>query len=330
MNKIASYSDLPVIAAEYLNYSSTIRGLSIKTVDEYALDLKMFFRYLKLHYRKVPSDTPFDSIDITDIDLNFLAMISLADIYSFMNFLSRTLNDGPATRSRKVSSIKSFFKYLTSKTNQLDHNPTDNLDAPKLRQSLPIFLTLDESLSLLEVVDGPDKERDYAILTLFLNCGMRISELVGINLTDISSDHLRILGKGNKERIVYLNDACLAAIEAYLKVRPTEGLSYEDRNALFISRQKRRISVRMVQTLVGKYTDAAGLGGRKISPHKLRHTAATLMFREGGVDVRTLQEILGHAQLNTTQIYTHISDKQMHDAIKNNPLANVKNRKKDG
>ncbi len=327
MKKRSNYDDLPEIAAEYLNYSSTIRGLSIKTVDEYALDLKMFFKYLKLHYKKVPADTEFDSITVDDIDLNFISLISLADIYAFMNFLSRTLGDGAATRSRKVSSIKSFFKYLTAKTNQLDHNPTDNLDAPKLRQSLPIFLTLDESLSLLEVVDGPDRERDYAILTLFLNCGMRISELVGINITDISGEHLRILGKGNKERIVYLNDACLAAIEAYLRVRPSEGLSFEDKNALFISRQKRRISVRMVQTLVGKYIDAAGLGGRKISPHKLRHTAATLMFREGGVDVRTLQEILGHAQLNTTQIYTHISDKQMHDAIKSNPLASVKQKK---
>ncbi|MBC8535584.1 tyrosine recombinase XerC [Feifania hominis] len=316
------YSDLPVIVRDFLVYLETIRGKSEKTVSEYALDLRMFFRFMKLERAAAP-DLPFEEIPVSDIDRDFIAGITLSDIYAFLSYLAKERGDAAATRARKVACLRSFFKYLTTKANLIDHNPTETLDSPHLRASLPVYLSLEESLQLLSVIDGPDRERDFAIITLFLNCGMRLSELVAINLTDIKENTVRVIGKGNKERTIYLNAACLSAIEDYLAVRPHDAVKAADKNALFLSNRRQRISTKTVQYLVKKYISLAGLEGKKYSTHKLRHTAATLMFRNGGVDVRTLQEILGHAQLTTTQIYTHVSDEQMRRASEKNPLASV-------
>ncbi|MDP4152273.1 MAG: tyrosine recombinase XerC [Bacillota bacterium] len=313
----------PEILNDFLTHMETIRGKSQKTVDEYALDLRMFFRFMKIHRKLVSADTEFSDITIDDIDLDFVRTVTLSDIYSYLNYLGRDKKDKAATRARKVASLRSFFKFLTLKTHQLENNPTETLDAPKLRSSLPVYLSLEESLELLNTVDGPFKERDFCILILFLNCGMRLSELVGIDITDIKDDTLRVLGKGNKERTVYLNDACLDAIYKYLEIRPRDGVPADSKNALFLSKRKTRISPKTVQWLVKKYIESAGLDGKHYSTHKLRHTAATLMFRDGGVDVRTLQEILGHAQLTTTQIYTHVSDEQLKKAAMKNPLSKV-------
>lgn len=315
-------SQAPGILRDFLTYHETIQGHSKKTVDEYFLDLRTFFRYLKLEKNIVPRNSEFDQIPIDDISVDFLSSVSLTDVYSFMNFLSRDRGLGAPARARKISAIRSFYKYLTVKAKLIPENPMQDLDSPRLKKSLPRYLDLDQSIQLLESVQGVNQERDYCILTLFLNCGLRISELIGLNIKDIQGDQLRVLGKGNKERIVYLNDACQQAISDWLDVRSTRGTA--DPNALFISSQSRkRISKSAIEKLVKKYLSAAGLDSSQYSPHKLRHTAATLML-QNGVDVRTLQEVLGHDNLNTTQIYTHVDNDNLRTAAKANPLAKVK------
>lgn len=321
---------------EFLAYHETIQGHSRKTVDEYFMDLRNFFRYLKIEKRLVPRTTELEDISIEDLDLAFIRTVTLNDVYSYMSYLSRDRAKHPnspntryglepAARARKIAAIRSFYKYLTVKAKLLTENPVQDLDSPKLRKTLPKYLDLDGSIALLEAVDGPFQERDYCILTLFLNCGLRISELIGLNLTDIQGNQLRVLGKGNKERMLYLNDACLSALEDYLEVRGTTGIL--DPNALFISQRRRRISKAAVEKMVKKTLTAAGLDRTQYSPHKLRHTAATLMLKNG-VDVRTLQEVLGHENLNTTQIYTHVDNDGMQIAANANPLANVRPKKK--
>lgn len=315
----------PAILRDFLNYHETIQGHSPKTVDEYFLDLRTFFRFLKLEKNIVPRTAEFDQISIDDVTVDFLAAVSLTDVYSFMNFLSRDRGLGAPTRARKISAIRSFYKYLTVKAKLIAENPLQDLDSPRLKKSLPRYLDLDQSIQLLDHVDGKNKERDYCILTLFLNCGLRISELIGLNIRDIQGDQLRVLGKGNKERIVFLNDACQRAIADWLDVRAAYGGA--DPNALFISSQSRkRISKSAVEKLVKKHLAVAGLDSSQYSPHKLRHTAATLML-QNGVDVRTLQEVLGHDHLNTTQIYTHVDNENLRVAAKANPLARVKPKK---
>lgn len=315
----------PDIIKSFLVYSETIKNKSENSVNEYYTDLRTFFRYIKLVRGKVEKNTPFKEIDISDIDISLVKTVTLEDLYSFLVFCKNELNNSPTTRARKCSVLKIYFKYLTLNTHQLDKNPAELLEAPKATSSLPKYLTLEDSLQLLDSVDGSNKERDYCILTLFLNCGLRLSELCGINLSDISGDgRLRVLGKGRKERIIYLNSACLDALEAYLRVRPNDGVPSDQKNALFISRNKRRISNKTVQHIVYTFLDKAGLGGMGLSPHKLRHTAATLMYQQGHVDVRALKEVLGHANLNTTQIYTHLSNEHIKEAIDSNPLAKVK------
>lgn len=320
-----NFDDCPELLRNYLFYMLTIKGRSKKTVYEYYLDLRYFLRFVKS--KKDPSlKKDFDNIDITDIDKNFLNNITIIDIYEFLTFLQTKKGDSASTRSRKVSSIKGFYEYLTVKTNAIENNPTISLDNPKIGKTLPKHLSLEESLELLNSVEGENKERDYLMLTLFLNCGLRLSELCGINISDISTDYvLTVTGKGNKQRLIYLNTACREALKNYLAVRPVDAVI--DKNALFLSKRKKRISEKTVQYTVKKYLKLAGLSSKNYSTHKLRHTAATLMYQHGGVDIRALQVLLGHENLGTTQIYTHVSSEQLKSAADKNPLSKVKSKK---
>ena len=317
----------PPIIRDFLTYNESIKGKSSTSIDEYYLDLQTFFRYIKQIRGIVDSETEFGNISISDVDINLIRTITLSDIYSFLVFCKNDRGNNAATRARKGSTLRIFFKYLTSHMHLLETNPAELLESPKMKKSLPKHLTLDESRKLLNSVDGKYKERDYCILTLFLNCGMRLSELCGLNITDIGSDgSIRILGKGNKERIVYLNDACVSALASYLPNRPVDGVPSTEKNALFLSRNKKRISNKTVQHIVYTYLEKAGLSGRGLSTHKLRHTAATLMYQHGNVDIRVLKDILGHANLGTTQIYTHVSDEQVRNALSANPLSDEKKK----
>lgn len=324
--------EAPQILIDFLSYHENIKAHSQKTVDEYFLDLRNFFRYIKQTRDPSLRNVDWDDIPIMDVTIELIRTITLTDVYGYLTYLSRDRAQQPnsdktqyglsaATRARKIATLRSFFNYLTQKAHLLDENPIKDLDSPKLKKTLPKYLTLDESLDLLESVDGPNRERDYCILTLFLNCGLRISELIGLNIPDIQGDALRVLGKGNKVRIVYLNDACKAALERYLAVRrPIKG---RDENALFVTRLDQRISRAMVHKLVKKHISEAGLDRDEYSAHKLRHTAATLML-QNGVDVKAVQEVLGHEHLNTTEIYTHIDNEALRVAAKANPLGRVK------
>ena len=322
----------PPILADFLSYHETIKAHSQRTVDEYFLDLRNFFRYLKQQRNPALRDLPLSEISIMDIDLPFIAAISLTDIYGYMTYLSRERERfhnseasekglNAASRARKLACIRSFFNYLCNKVHLLEENPCKDMDTPKQKKSLPHYLTLNESISLLESVEGQNRERDYCILTLFLNCGLRISELIGLNRTDIQDDHVRVLGKGNKVRVVYLNQACKDALAQYLAVR--RPISGRDKNALFLSGQDKRISRSMVHALVKKHLSEAGLDATQYSAHKLRHTAATLML-QNGVDVKAVQEVLGHEHLNTTEIYTHVDNDALRVAAKANPLSHMK------
>ena len=319
-------TEAPPILRDFLVYHETIQGHSRRTVDEYYLDLRNFFRFLKQNKNLVPKGISLDDISIADADLSLVRDVTLTDIYSYMNYLSRERGLNNTSRARKVATIRSFYKYLTNKAKLLESNPVQDLDSPRLRKTLPKYLNLEESLDLLNSVDGKNSSRDYCILTLFLNCGLRISELVGLNKTDVRGDQLRVLGKGNKERMLYLNDACQRALEDWITER--DSLTLVDQNALFVTLQnRRRISTAAVHKLVKKHLAAAGLDSTQYSSHKLRHTAATLML-QNGVDVRTLQEVLGHDHLNTTQIYTHVDNDDLRTAAKANPLGGVRQQKR--
>ena len=318
----------PMILREYFGYMETIKGKSVRTVEGYFIDLRSFFRFMKLS-RGLTDKTDkedFEKIPIDDVTLDMIASVTLTDVFEYMNYLASVRGNNNNTRSRKCSSLRSFYHYLYTVTGKIKSNPVEELGNPKLPKRLPKYLDLEQSVSLLDVVDGPNKERDYCILTLFLNCGMRLSELVGINYSDIRSDNtLIITGKGNKQRVVYLNEACINAIEAYKRVRPVDRVI--DRDALFISKRFQRISPKTVQWLVKKYLKEINMD-KGYSVHKLRHTAATLMYQQGGVDTRVLKDILGHENLGTTEIYTHLSNAQVKSAIESNPLAHLDRSKK--
>ena len=325
------FYDCPQILRDFLTYHENIKGQSPRTISEYYLDLRMFLRFIKLMRNDMPINTSLDDIPIKDVDLKFVGSITTSEIFDFLSYLAndRPLNPDstftdygiePAARSRKLSAIKSFYKYLTVRTKQLQENPVADLEYPKLRKSLPKYLTMSQAAALLQAVSGQNAKRDYAILMIFLNCGIRRSELVGLNITDVYEDRIRVVGKGNKERIVYFGSSCRKALDAYLEER--NKMTLTDNRALFGSRNGKRISVTAVHRLVDKALLKAGLDTTQFSAHKLRHTAATMML-SGGVDVKTVQEVLGHENLNTTQIYTHIENTELKLAAEANPLSKL-------
>lgn len=319
--------ETPQIVRDFLTYHETIQGHSRRTADEYFLDLRTFLRFMKLEKGLVSRDTPLDKIDILDVGADLVRSVTVTDVYSFMNYLGRDRNLGTAARARKIATIRSFYKYLTQKAHILSENPMQDLDSPRTRKRLPRYLSLEQSIQLLESVDEPNRARDYCILTLFLNCGLRISELAGLNVADVRGEQLRVLGKGNKERIVFLNGACQQAITDWLTERGNRAVL--DQNALFLTRKHTRITTDGIHYMVKQRLKKAGLDASLYSSHKLRHTAATLML-QNGVDVRTLQEVLGHEHLNTTQIYTHVDNDNLRTAAQANPLAKVRQKKNCG
>lgn len=314
---------------QFLGYFQAIRERSPLTIREYRYDLILFFRFL-IHKRGLNNpETPFEDIDISSIDDDFLRSVKLTDFYAYMTWLSRERRCGPSTRARKTASLRAFFRYLKHKAFVLEENPAVELEAPRQLRQLPRHLSLDESRQLLETADdseNPYSARDVCILTFFLNCGLRLSELCGINVSDIREDTLVVLGKGGKERTIYLNGACIDALNNWLEERPKTGLKTPD--ALFVSRLRQRISPKTVQRLLKQYLLAAGLDPKRYSVHKLRHTAATLMYQYGKVDIRALQQILGHSSIATTEIYTHLNDDSLHRAVEQNPLNQVRPSKR--
>lgn len=336
MNYAVQLNELPSLVREFASYKAVVQNASEKTISEYLLDLRTFFRFMLARDQKInPLSEDFEKIDVSKIDLDYIKHITQEDIFEFLMYADGTRKNLAAAKARKLSALKGFFKYLHIKRMMIEENPAANIETPKRQESLPKFLSIEESLLLLEAVkndrESKSRTRDYAIITLFLNCGMRVSELVGIDLCDIDREFrsLTVTGKGNKQRIVYLNSACRDALSDYFMERVSELHVQADTSALFLSNREQRISVKTVQWLVYKYLDLAGLESKHYSVHKLRHTAATLMYQSGQVDVRVLKDILGHEQLNTTQIYTHVSNQSMEEAMENNPLSAQKALPKD-
>ncbi|MDD2446066.1 MAG: tyrosine recombinase XerC [Tissierellia bacterium] len=315
---------IPQVLEDYLNYLESIKGTSPNTVKEYFFDLRTFLRFMKIRFKTVDSETPFNEVDISDIDISFIKKIYIQDLHAYISYVDKSRGNSNTTKSRKVSSIRSFFDYLF-KIGLIESNPATALESPKADDRQPVYLTLPQVESLLnKVLENKNDEyrkRDYAIFMLFLNCGLRLSELSSINIDKIrDNDTLSVIGKGNKERTVFLNKSCIDAIKDYLGVRPV--IHNNDEKALFLSKRKNRMSNRAIQHMIDRYLDKSGLDTSVYSTHKLRHTAATLMYKYGNVDIRALQEILGHVSVSTTQIYTHIDDDRLRSAINSNPLAN--------
>ncbi len=321
------YSDAPILLREYILYLQAIKNRSPKTVNGYYIDLRTFFRFLLIHNKIINNDAIFSEIQIQNIDENIIKSVTKLDIYEFLHFSTNHLENNSASRARKTSSIKGFYKFLTT-NGYIKDNPTANIEVPANKKRLPKYLTLDESITLLENIKSDFPQRDYCIFTLFLNCGMRLSELVSINLNDYKEKNIRIVGKGNKERLVYLNQACIKALDDFIKERSTLlNIKNTSQDALFISKRTgKRLTPRRVQQIVDKGLQTAGLSGKGYSTHKLRHTAATLMYQHGNVDMLALKEILGHEHVSTTEIYTHISTQQLQNAVESNPLAKIKSK----
>ncbi len=317
------------IIREFAGYKSYIQGCSQRTVEQYLIDLRTFFRYLLCEGQPsvLHDKEKFASVKVDSVDIDMLRRVSTDQIYDFLLYADNDRDNQTAAKARKLAAIRALYKFLVTKRGYLTDNPTANIDTPKRKKSLPKFLSLEEAQALLNAVatdtESQFRERDHAIITLFLNCGMRVAELVGINLTDLDSDlrSVRVLGKGNKERIIYLNEACRDALRAYLAIRLGEGCATAADRSLFLSNRMARLSIQGVQVTVQKYLKRAGLESKHYSVHKLRHTAATLMYQSGAVDIRVLKDILGHEQLNTTQIYTHVSNRGMEEAMRHNPLS---------
>lgn len=324
--QVIKNENLPDSLIDFLNYLETIKSASVNTITGYKADLIVFFRFMMIYTGKVQADlVEFEEIDIRDIDDDFLRKIKLRDLYAFLSFAEKYRSNSSYARARKVATLKSFFNFLQRKTKIIVENPANELESPKLNKRHPVYLTLNQSIHLLDSLNSSDKnyQRDYCILTFFLNCGMRLSELCSIQIEKFKEDTLTIIGKGNKERTVYLNDACLKALNNYLKVRDASKALPENKKFLFLSSRNLPISKRTVEIMIKKHITNAGYTDDKYTPHKLRHTAATLMYKYGNVDIRSLQSILGHENISTTQIYTHVDDDSLRDAVKSNPLSKL-------
>lgn len=325
INKLTLETDLPELVEDFLNYLESIKGKSENTILAYKTDLKLFFRIMKVLKGLEDPENDLKIIKINDIDAEFINSIKLRDLYSFLKYIDKFRNNNSHAKARKVATLKSFFNFLNLKLKVIKENPATELESPKIEKRHPVYLSLEQSLELLDSLDKTNLNyyRDYCILTLFLNCGLRLSELCSIDIKKINNDTLTVIGKGNKERTIYLNNSCINAIDNYLLVRDSSKVKIGDKNYLFISRQNRAINKMTVENIVKKHIKNAGISGQKYSPHKLRHTAATLMYKHGNVDIRTLQSILGHESVSTTQIYTHLDDETLRAAASLNPLSNI-------
>ena len=318
----APYLDIPNDVVEYLHYLDFVKMRSPRTINAYYLDLRGFFRFMMaMQWSRVPRDTPLEEINLKDISTEDIKKITKRDIFSYLDYVRSTDANGGKARARKLSALKGFFSYLVTQVNKLQENPTEGISLGSPKKALPKYLTAAESIDLLKNIQSDFYERDFCMITLFLNCGMRLTELVTINMGDFKQDTIRITGKGNKERLVYLNGACLEALDHYKKARAALPNLPADERALFVSKRTgKRLTARRVEQIVARCLQSAGLSGRGFSPHKLRHTAATLMY-QGGVDMLALKEILGHESVSTTQIYTHINQERLRAAVKASPLA---------
>ncbi|MGI5857589.1 MAG: tyrosine recombinase XerC [Candidatus Merdivicinus sp.] len=325
----SDYSECPGFLRDYLYYMLTIKGRSKLTVEGYFIDLRTFFRFLKKYKGLVPEETPLEEITIQDLPLSMIAEVSLSDVYEFLNYTFSEKSNNARTRARKVSALRGFYKYLTNNVALIPTNPVEKLELPAAKKALPTYLSLEQCYDLLRAFDQSDPfyPRDFCMVTLFLNCGMRLSEMSGLNQNSFRDNTLRVLGKGNKERILYLNEACMHAMKEYLAFRRQQ-TPIVDKEALFLSQTGHRLGQRRIQQIITEHLKRAGLSDMGFSTHKLRHTAATMMYQYGEVDVKVLQEILGHANLNTTEIYTHVSSKQKEAALSSNPLASYKEKEK--
>ncbi|WP_418921795.1 site-specific tyrosine recombinase/integron integrase [Clostridium aestuarii] len=314
--------NMPKRVREFLSYIISIKGKSENTAKAYKYDLKLLFKFLRLYREEIVEETEINDIDIKNIDDDFIKKVDLSELYSFITFVEKYRNNSNYSKARKVATMKSFFKYLNVKIKLINENPALELETPKIGKRNPIYLNFEESKSLLKCIDGTHKERDYCIITLFLNCGLRLSELCGIKISDIKDNKLTVIGKGNKQRVIYLNLACIKSLESYLKVRKEKENKILDKDILFISQKNTKINKRTVERMVKKYIEKAGIEKEKFSPHKLRHTAATLMYKNGA-DIRGLQKFLGHENISTTQIYTHVDDERMKEIVNINPLSSI-------
>lgn len=312
----------PEFFNEYLIYLKIVKLLSERTISEYYLDTKMFLKFI---HHKIDSDKLIEDVNINDMSEMELKQITVTDIYNFIFYTADERNNSDKARYRKVSSLRSFFKYLVKVAHIIENDPCKDLDVPVPKAALPKFLSLNESQRLLHASDNKASIRDYCIITIFLNCGIRLSELVGINISDIDfyENRMKVLGKGRKERMIYLNSACIDALNKYLELRKNNKKA-KNEPALFISNQNKRISKRRVQQIIEETIKAANLDGKGITTHKLRHTAATLMYQYGNADILTLKELLGHSSISTTEIYTHLNEEKVRNAVESNPLSSIK------
>ena len=323
-------NDCPDYLADYLTYLKVVQDRTDRTEEAYYIDLRTFLRYLKLIHGDVSDDTEWKAIPIADVPFDYVRSFTLSDAHRYLYYLREERGNSTATRARKASALKRFYFYLHVKANRLPEDPLEYLEMPRIKNKEPRFLTLEQSLQMLHSIDSAHRERDYCMICLFLNCGMRLSELVGLDLIDYSRENrtLRLFGKGRKERIVYLNDACIEALESWLEVRSALPVSESAKNAMFLSARNTRITNRRVQQIVDEMLKRAGLSNLGISTHKLRHTAATLMYQHGGVDTLVLRDVLGHKSIATTEIYTHLGNESLKKAAESSPLAKVKQDKK--
>lgn len=316
---------LPPTVDEYITELMIVKARSKATVEQYIVDLYLFFCFLEKKDTTLSSEENRKQYDLSYIDTDYLSKITLRDANEFLLYCSEVRHNNSKSRARKASSLRGYFKYISEKMNYIEKNPMSQLQVATNKKSLPKYLTLEQSIALLDSVSGENMERDYCILTLFLNCGLRLAELVGLNINDISFENetMVVTGKGNKQRVVYLNNACISAIKAYLSVRPHDKIKDPDaKKALFVSRLNKRIGRQAVQLMVYKQLEKIGLDGQHYSVHKLRHTAATLMYQHGDVDTLVIKEVLGHENLATTEIYTHLENKQLRQAANSTPLSN--------